>query len=609
MSRPGRATYIGILWTEKVQNERAKAHALRAHLLNRFEGWEVAIDEEGATVLVGGQAANGCHLYPLGDGAGFVLGTLFHRAYEGGAPPKPIVLDAAEIARVITSGGKHLIESFWGSYIAFVGLRAPKSWLVLRDPSGLQQCYFSNLGNIKVFFSRLSDFEELSATRSQVSWAHVGRRLAFGAIPARHTGVRGVSQLMPGEGFIHSARKSEPRIYWDLASIASKHAVEDEAAACNLLFDTTRASVHAWASLYPRILLLLSGGLDSAIVLTCLKDAPGQPEIFGLNNYSSGSDSDERKYARLAAEQAGITLAELERDPTVSWAPVLNLSRSPVPYATIGTVQSFEQVSRIAEATRALAQFSGGGGDVLFYRHAGFLAAADFLRSHPLSKQLGQHLFSAAYRDRTSIWKVFSQAIYYGPLRARFRTLLDPRLARPLLGPAVPGAEDEANLQLHPLIEMLRSAPEGKRYQVICLLYATCIHERPSGLPNPLCEIAPLLSQPLMEAAARIPLYRLTRDGVDRAMARDVFSAQIPLAIKRRQSKGGLEECARQSLMNNLSLVKELLLEGQLVKEKLLDREKLLQVLTMQPHEIPARVAEIYDYVNIEAWVQSFQRT
>ena len=59
------------------------------------------------------------------------------------------------------------------------------------------------------------------------------------------------------------------------------------------------------------MLLGLSGGFDSAVVLGCLSHSPARPRITCLNQFAAASHEDEREYARAAAVRAGVTLLEV----------------------------------------------------------------------------------------------------------------------------------------------------------------------------------------------------------------------------------------------------------------------------------------------------------
>ncbi len=562
--------------------------------------WTVAFDAPGITVLVCEPASTIDRLYALPDRAGIVFGKLFERRYEGGSVPS----EAAVFSWKRQPCAKYLLENFWGAFIAFLRSTDSSGCMVLRDPSGSRQCFFADYAGVHVFFSRLADFEIVSSSRPPVDWSYVRTRIAFGALPAQRTGLVGVNQLMPGECFVRSAQSTRRALQWDLARVIDEKPVLDRAPARTLLRSSVRACVHAWASCYENVFLLLSGGLDSAIVLSCLKDAPGSTSVTALNFHSSGADSDERRYARLAAEGAGIELVELRRDPAASWRELFNLRRVPEPYAAIGTLQTLRQLSKLAKGSYT-AQFSGDGGDLLFYRHAAFLAAADFMRRYPVHVALGRHILSAAYLDRSSVWRVLAQALYYGMFRATYSVIQPPTVVRALLGPSLLERLRDIEPPPDPVREAVRRAPTGKQYQVACLFYALCSLEDPLDVPGKVPEVAPLLSQPLIEAILRIPLFLLISEGRDRSLARSAFSGEIPAPIEKRQSKGGLEDYARESLLNNLALIKELLFDGHLVRQGLLDRRKLVEVLAREPSQIPAHVTEIYDYANVEAWLRS----
>ena len=104
-------------------------------------------------------------------------------------------------------------------------------------------------------------------------------------------------------------------------STVAVHSEVDRIAAFVLLADeavvslreTTVGCEHAWASCYDGIVHNLSGGLDSSIVLSCLKSAPSRPRVTCLNYFTTGPNEDERRspdnvarvVAYLASERSG----------------------------------------------------------------------------------------------------------------------------------------------------------------------------------------------------------------------------------------------------------------------------------------------------------------
>lgn len=101
---------------------------------------------------------------------------------------------------------------------------------------------------------------------------------------------------------------------WDALQVAQSDPIEDGDLAAAQLRRTAKACVQAWAACYRGVLHSLSGGLDSAIVLGCLRDTHNRPAITCLNYHSCGPEADERYFARLAANPADYPLLEWERD-------------------------------------------------------------------------------------------------------------------------------------------------------------------------------------------------------------------------------------------------------------------------------------------------------
>lgn len=568
------------------------SHTALTNKIIATPGWRRVFSSFDLTVLVHRTTL----VHPLSDSQGIVLG----RVFEGS-------VEAATID--LSNGLGDLADKYWGNFVAFVRDEAHGRVTALRDPGGCVQCFHASIGDTFVFFSHLCDFETLSPAPLRLDWRQVESVIARGVLPTSNTPVAGVKQLLPGECLIHSRRYVSKRLYWDPLEVAEQKPLTNELAARHSLRTSVQTSVHAWAAAHPKVAVLLSGGLDSAIVLGCLRDAPQLRQAIAINYYSAGADSDEREYANLAAAESGVPLVEEQRDPRTSWEPLLYLRKTATPYAAIGALQTRDHLAALASQTGIDAQLSGTGGDVLFYRHAAFLATADYVRTRPLGRELLQHVFSAAYLDRNSIWGVLAQTAYYGWGRARFPLRPTRPFVRPLLGPAAIAAlrRTDCDESIHPLFEASRGHSPGKLYQASCILYALCSPENPIDDFDPTPEIAPLLSTPVLNACLRIPLYRLMYAGRDRALARDAFADRLPSAIAQRQSKGGLEEHARDSLLRNLSIARELLLDD-LVKSNLLDRSKITDMLEGRPSEIQGRIAEIYEYINVGAWLMSWCR-
>jgi asparagine synthase (glutamine-hydrolysing) len=355
---------------------------------------------------------------------------------------------------------------------------------------------------------------------------------------------------------------------WDPLQIAQSDPIEDGDLAATQLRRAAKACIHAWAACYRGVLHSLSGGLDSAIVLGCLRDTHDRPAITCLNYHSRGSDADERYFARLAANHANCPLLEWERDNAMRLDDLLAMERSAAPANYLNWLQVSRREARLAREISADAIFSGDGGDELFYRNQGILGAADFLRGSGVSRRFIEVALDAAHVENCSLWHVIREAFKHRRAQG--------------------------------------DVPPGKRLHAATLCVSQEYYD-PLGSAEHPERVQPLLSQPLIELCLRIPTYLLAGKGWDRAVARQAFSEDVPREILRRRSKAGLNENILDVLSRNLDAAREFLLDGELVAHRLLDRSTMEAALADGAGEDKELACELFDHLSTEAWLRTWK--
>ncbi len=141
---------------------------------------------------------------------------------------------------------------------------------------------------------------------------------------------------------------------------------------------------------------------------------------------------------------------------------------------------------------------------------------------------------------------------------------------------------------MHPSLQSIGHAPDGKRYQAYQLLFPADFYN-PLGSEDDPEHVSPLFSQPLLELVMRLPTWVLTGGGWDRALARRAFQHEVPRQIVTRRTKGGQEEHAKAILLRNFGFVRNLMVDGYLVREGLLDRAQVAEVLSPGPGRLNRR--------------------
>jgi asparagine synthase (glutamine-hydrolysing) len=538
---------------------------------------------------------------------GVVLGKLFEQGYAAGCVPARVTFDEAATTEIVSSGGAKLLERWWGRYVAFVRDPEKRTSWVLRDPTGDVHCFATNIRGVDVFFNRLADCERLSPPEFSVDWRYVGVRLALQVSEPGKTGITEITEILAGECVeLYDGRQSRT-FYWNPLRLAVTDVIDDPDEAIEQTRGCVRACVHAWAADRGGILHLLSGGLDSSIVAACLADAPGRPDVTCLNYYSTGSDTDERRYAQVAAASAGFGLIERLRDPDISLAPFFDVPRAPFPCYCFNHLESGPGEERLANELDASVVFYGVGGDWLFYSCGPLPAATDHVYRHGITGALIVKALEAAMLDQISIWHVLPLAIRFGFLKRPWSVeSARTKEYRQLVSAEVKEEAKRSGSHVHPLYRSAIGVPPCKLHHAYLITSTTSPHYNPFESAGEPLRLSPLCSQPLMELSLRIPADVLTIGGRDRAIARRAFARDLPSEIVSRKSKGGMEEHAKAIVANNIAIVRELLLDGVLANQGYLDRAGLETVLSRRPSRIESYVAEIFDYIVLEAWCRSW---
>ena len=121
------------------------------------------------------------------------------------------------------------------------------------------------------------------------------------------------------------------RFYWDpFTFVASERRSRIRTARPQPMRATVRSCTQSLSAGHASLLHRLSGGLDSSIVAGCLGRASSPPRIACYTYFNPHGRSDERPWARLAAEHAGFEHLECPIAPAdVSLADLVRLRPAP----------------------------------------------------------------------------------------------------------------------------------------------------------------------------------------------------------------------------------------------------------------------------------------
>lgn len=566
----------------------AGAAALKRQLCTNNPTFRIVIDRPQLVLLARPDAA----LAKLAGDCGALVGTVFDDAWR-----EPLMqIDEVQSGAAARSGGASLIENLWGAYVAFV-IDDDNEVAVVRDPSGAMQCYHAEIDATHLFAARVASLCGQGLIEPSLNWRFVAQHLLWPERRNSVTGLTGIAELVAGERARTVRGMLQRDLVWDPWHFAASDNAFDEAQAAEPIRRAVQNSVSAWQRRYARPLVSLSGGLDSSIIMACLRDKAAAAVTF-LTDEPLG---DERHYASAVAAQYGVPLIARRLDianidPTQSHAATL-----PRPVSRL-FAQELDHIWRdTVSETGTDALFHGGGGDNVFCFLASATPYLDSLIMRGLGSATRRTLLDLSRMTKVSTWRLRYAALRKFALhRGGYRWFRDPLF---LTRDAIAVAEDA---EQHPwFAAQCGNALPGKRAHVAAIIRVQNYLEavEPSGA-TPI--VAPLTSQPVLEACLRIPTWAWCAGGNNRAVARRAFAKELPPVILTRTSKGSPDAFDAQCIADHRTSIRALLLDGLLASHGLIAREAVEAALAGTGPMRGTAYLRISELVNVEAWAQSW---
>jgi asparagine synthase (glutamine-hydrolysing) len=527
-----------------------------------------------------------CRCIDLGS-TGCIVGTLFHRH---GVAKEITCLTSMERASISTSGGDALLRRYWGAYVATIA--APDSVRILRDPSGTFPCYFARHGDFTLFASD-ADLLLASGISVDIDFAEIGRQFYRANVPVAATALSGIRELLAGFSLKLPASAETRERCWSPWEYVTDRGEPPEAAA-ERLSRTVRHCIQAWASTEGRLLLSVSGGLDSSVIASCLAGAGA--DTICLTMFSDDPAGDERAYAQALCSHLRLRLIERPyrlEDIDIGEALAAHLPRP----RDRTQANAYERVHlEVAQEIGAHAFVTGNGGDNVF----GYSQSAASLADHYLVRGIGgstvRSLLDVCGQTGCSIFDAIAQAwrLARGPAGHRVRP-------KPLfLNPAFVAELEPADLQ-HEWLDAPEGALPGKAAHISFVLRAQPTLEASRGYCLPV--LSPLMSQPVIETCLEIPSWEWRAGGRDRSLARRAFARDLPPAILNRRVKGTPSRFAARLLDRFREPIRERLLGGRLALHRVIDTFAVEKVLCGDGPVPDLERVRILELVNAEAWI------
>ncbi len=571
--------------------------------------WKSADGGKGISVFHLSPPGRSVEAYELPGGNGVVFGTLFPKNLTTSPDNWNLVIDEALAGKFVRTGGRHLMNHFWGAYIALLNDHGTVHY-ILRDCSGKIPCYAITHGPTTIVASNIEDLSGLELPRFSINARYIAGFIYDAELSQNECGLNEVKEVLAGECLELNGAGARQFPLWDPRSICREHAIENFEEASGQVRQVTQACVDFWASKYDRIVHRLSGGLDSSVILGCLARSAYRPLVTCLHLESGGADDNEREFAQLAAADAGMELVVQSGYSQGARYDdrVFRLPRAPKPsVANLGITLELDLRNLVPTQAQAEAVWDGEGGDHIFFAPRTPFGAVDYAFSRGMGGDFSRCLRDAVRRSRLSYWAVLERSIRLGLLGGRWQPKDEQARDATFLNPEMVPA-DIAEYVWQPWLAGAADLPPGKRWQ-ICLLAHLLHRHRPVPELQYASEHHPLFSQPLVELCLRIPLYTLLRGGTNRALERAAFRDCVPEKIIRRENKGTVAIALMSKMREDLPYLCDLVLDGVLVHERILERSALEPYLAGNRPMNPQAFWPFMSCIAAEVWARKWAAT
>jgi asparagine synthase (glutamine-hydrolysing) len=240
--------------------------------------------------------------------------------------------------------------------------------VLVRDRLGIKPLYYAERDGLLLFSSELKGLLASGLVDAEIDPEALEIYLTLGMVPAPRTLLRGVFKLPPGHRIeVASGRVSVER-YWSFPEVAGLDPTADVAEHSADLLEGLRDSVRMRLMSDVPLGAMLSGGLDSSLIVALMADQMAEPvKTFAVG--FAGSATSELADAREVAARFGADHHELEVDEG-SVAGIDELVwHMDEPLADLSAL-GFLELCRLAR-THVTVALSGQGADELFagYQH------------------------------------------------------------------------------------------------------------------------------------------------------------------------------------------------------------------------------------------------
>jgi asparagine synthase (glutamine-hydrolysing) len=302
--------------------------------------------------------------------------------------------DTEVVLRAYEEWGEGFVERIDGMFALAVWDGRRGRLVLARDRTGKKPLFYSPAGDRLTFGSEIKSLLAAPWVPTDIDEERIAEFFTFGYVPWPNTLYAAVKQVPPASVLVYDGQGAPAvRAYWDaLPGETPRHRRPDSTQLATIRDVVTRAVGRRLVSDVP-LGALLSGGVDSSIVVGLMARATADPVRTFSIGFADDASFDERSYARLVADHFGTEHTEFTvRADAVGLMDRL-LWHHDQPFADSSAIPTYI-VCQLAREHVTVA-LNGDGGDEVFGGYDRFVAAAVAERTPRLAEHVAERVAGA----------------------------------------------------------------------------------------------------------------------------------------------------------------------------------------------------------------------
>jgi asparagine synthase (glutamine-hydrolysing) len=282
--------------------------------------------------------------------------------------------DTEVIPHLYEEHGPEFIERLTGKFGLAVWDGVRRRAVLARDRLGVKPLYWAVAGDLVVFASELKSLLASGLIEPRLDYEAIDAYLRLGHVPGPATPLEGVAKLPPGCRLVIDAAGARVERYWTYPTPTADAPTAPVEEYAERLLDALRRSVRSRLMSDVPLGAMLSGGLDSSLIVALMAEEMSQPvKTFSVG--FGGSAGNELSDARMVADALGAEHHELELGLGDREVDLEDLAwHMDEPVASLSAI-GFLALSRLA-AQHVTVALSGQGADELLGGYRKHLAAS-----------------------------------------------------------------------------------------------------------------------------------------------------------------------------------------------------------------------------------------